>query len=111
MFPNPRFDPGAPERVVEHLLLAARGGAAPGEHSWFTGRIAEVDQVVRWVRSRQPGLHVLTGSAGTGKTAIAGRVVSLSNPAEREQLLAEGRTVGHADPGVRSVAAHVHARG
>ena len=90
-----------------------RPGAArrPGEQSWFTGRTAEVDQVVAWVRSGQPGLHVITGSAGTGKTAIAGRVVSLSNPAERERLLAEGRPIGHADPGERSVAAHVHARG
>ena len=111
MFPNPRYDPGAPEQVVEHLLLAARGGALPGEHSWFTGRAAEVDQVVGWVRSGQPGLHVVTGSAGTGKTAIAGRLVSLSSPAERERLLAEGRAIGHADPGERSVAAHVHARG
>jgi hypothetical protein len=111
MFPNPRYDPGAPERVVEHLLLAARGGATQGEHSWFTGRTAEVGQVVGWVRSGRPGLHVITGSAGTGKTAIAGRVVSLSNPAERERLLAEGRPLGHADPEVRSVAAHVHARG
>ena len=67
--------------------------------------------MVAWVRSGQPGLHVITGSAGTGKTAIAGRVVSLSNPAERERLLAEGRPLGHADPGERSVAAHVHARG
>ena len=98
MFPNPRYDPGAPERVVEHLLLAARGGAGPDEQSWFTGRAAEVDQVVGWVRSGQPGLHVITGSAGTGKTAIAGRVVSLSNPAERGRLLAEGRAVTHADP-------------
>jgi len=111
MFPNPLYDPGAPERVVEHLLLAARGGAAAGEHSWFTGRAAEVDQVVGWMRSGRPGLHVITGSAGTGKTAVAGRVVSLSNPAERERLLAESRALGHADPGERSVAAHVHARG
>ena len=111
MFRNPRYDPGAPERVVEHLLLAARGGAAPGERSWFTGRAAEVGQVVGWVRSGRPGLHVITGSAGTGKTAIAGRVVSLSNPAERERLLAEGHVLGHADPGERSVAAHMHARG
>jgi hypothetical protein len=98
MFPNPRYDPGAPERVVEHLLLAARGGAGPDEHSWFTGRTAEVDQVVTWVRSGQPSLHVITGSAGTGKTAIAGRVVSLSNPAERGRLLAEGQAFDHADP-------------
>jgi tetratricopeptide (TPR) repeat protein len=110
MFPNPRYDPGAPERVVEHLLLAARGGALPGEHSWFTGRTAEVDQVVAWVQSGQPGLHVVSGSAGTGKTAIAGRVVSLSDLAERERLLAEDPVIGHADPGERSVAAHVHAR-
>ena len=54
---------------------------------------------------------MITGSAGTGKTAIAGRVVSLSNPAERERLLARARPLGHADPGERSVAAHVHARG
>ena len=111
MFPNPRYDPGAPEQVVEHLLLAARGGAGPGEHSWFTGRATEVDLVVGWMRSGEPGLHVITGSAGTGKTAIAGRVVSLSNPAERARLLAEGRMLGHSDPGERSVGAHVHARG
>ena len=111
MFPNPRYDPGAPEQVVEHLLQAARGGAGPDERSWFTGRTTEVDQVVAWVRSGRPGIHVVTGSAGTGKTAIAGRVVSLSNPAERDRLLAEGQALGHADPGERSVAAHVHARG
>ena len=87
MFPNPLYDPAAPERVVEHLLLAARGGASQDERSWFTGRTVEVDLVVAWVRSRQPGVHVITGSAGTGKIAIAGRVVSLSNPAERARLL------------------------
>ena len=54
---------------------------------------------------------MVTGSAGTGKTAIVGRVVSLSNPAERGRLLAEGKPLGHADPQERSVDAHVHARG
>ena len=111
MFPNPLYDAGAPEGVVEHLLLAARGGARADERSWFTGRAAEVGRVVGWVRSGRPGLHVVTGSAGTGKTAIVGRVVSLSNPAERERLVGEGRPLGHADPGEGSVTAHVHARG
>ena len=111
MFPNPLYDPGAPEQVVEHLLLAARGGASDDEHSWFTGRTVEVDQVVAWVRSGQPGLHVITGSAGTGKTAIAGRVVSLSNREERERLLAEGHAAGARRPGRAIGAAHVHARG
>ncbi|WP_328995989.1 tetratricopeptide repeat protein [Kribbella sp. NBC_01245] len=110
MFPNPLFDPGAPEVVVEHLLLAARGAAIAEDHSWFTGRRAEVDTVVGWVTSGQPGVRVVTGSAGTGKSAIAGRVVSVANPQERRRLAAQGDW-GHADPGERSVAAHVHARG
>jgi hypothetical protein len=54
---------------------------------------------------------VITGSAGPGKSAIAGRLVSLSNPQERERLLADGSRWEHQDPGQRSVKTHVHARG
>ncbi|MFI6232809.1 tetratricopeptide repeat protein, partial [Micromonospora sp. NPDC050784] len=111
MFPNPLFDPGAPEQVVEHLLRAARGGARDDERSWFTGRTTEVNQVVAWVRAGKPGVYVVTGSAGTGKSAITGRVVSLSNPHERARLLTEGRPWEHDDPGERSIHAHIHARG
>ncbi|MEV5310351.1 tetratricopeptide repeat protein [Streptomyces sp. NPDC052610] len=111
MFANPLYRPGAPEQVVEHLLRAARSGAPLNEQTWFTGRTAEVNQVVAWVRDRQPGLYVVTGSAGTGKSAIVGRVVSLSNPDERGRLLADGHTWSHELPEERSVSAHVHARG
>ncbi|WP_329034449.1 tetratricopeptide repeat protein [Streptomyces sp. NBC_01725] len=111
MFPNPLYQPGAPEQVVEHLLRAARGGTSANERSWFTGRTDQVNRVVGWVEERRPGLHVVTGSAGTGKSAIVGQVVSLSNPAERSRLVADGRTWHHALPRVRSVDAHVHARG
>ncbi|MDN0194421.1 tetratricopeptide repeat protein [Streptomyces sp. S.PNR 29] len=111
MFPNPLYRPGAPEQVVEHLLRAARSGAPLEAPSWFTGRTAEVNTVVGWVRRRQPGLYVVTGSAGTGKSAILGRVVSLSNPEERERLLADGHPWSHELPEERSVSAHVHARG
>ncbi|MDX3702281.1 tetratricopeptide repeat protein, partial [Streptomyces europaeiscabiei] len=111
MVPNPLYRPGAPEQVVEHLLLAARGGASVDERSWFTGRTGQVNQVVGWVHGRRPGLHVVTGSAGTGKSAIVGRVVSLSNPEERRRLLDEGRASSHVLPRERSVHAHVHARG
>jgi tetratricopeptide (TPR) repeat protein len=111
MFPNPLFSANAPEQVVEHLLQAARSGAPLDQRSWFTGRTQEVNQVAGWVRARQPGIYVITGSAGTGKSAIAGRVVSLSNPAERERLLRDGHGWAHADPGKESVHAHLHARG
>src|SRR5262249_7598677 len=89
---------------------AARSGAPLDEPSWFTGRTVEVDRVVGWVRARRPGMYVVTGSAGTGKSAIAGRVVSLSNPAERERLHQDGRRWEHADPGERAVQAEAHAR-
>ncbi|WP_394620617.1 tetratricopeptide repeat protein [Lentzea sp. JNUCC 0626] len=109
--PNPLYDEGAPEEVVEHLLRAARGGG-PGElRSWFTGRTAEVDTVVSWVLAGDPGVRVVKGSAGTGKSAVVGRVVSVSNPHERERLQDAGEVWTHADPGVGSVAAHVHLRG
>ena len=111
VFPNPLYVPGAPEQVVEHLLRAACGGARMDQRSWFTGRTMEVNQVVDWVHRRRTGTYVITGSAGTGKSAIAGRVVSLSNPQERERLLGDDLRWEHQDPGERSVHAHLHARG
>ena len=50
MLPNPLHRADAPEQVVEHLLLAARGGARRDVRSWFTGRTVEVDEVVGWLR-------------------------------------------------------------
>jgi hypothetical protein len=111
MLPNRLWDQGAPEVVVEHLLLAARGGTSAEHRSWFTGREAEVGEVISWVTAGGPGVRVVTGSAGTGKSALVGRVVSLSNPDERRRLLPDGAPGAHADPGERSVAAHMHARG
>ena len=110
MFRNPLYDAGAPEQVVEHLLQAARSGARLDERSWFTGRTEEINQVAGWVRSGRAGIYVISGSAGTGKSAIAGRIVSLSNPDERERLLRDGHQWAHQDLGERSVHAHLHAR-
>ena len=109
MLPNPRFDPQAPARVVEHLLLAARG-IGPGEEGFFfTGRAAPLARIVEWLRAGEPGIMVVTGPPGCGKSAVVGRIVSLSNPAERALLLRHG-PLEHADPGEESVHAHVHAR-
>ncbi|MEU3643766.1 AAA family ATPase [Lentzea sp. NPDC034063] len=107
MLPNPLY---AANTVVKHLLLAARGGDSTTNRSWFTGRTAQVDKVVSWVKSGAAGLRVVTGSPGTGKSAVVGRVVSLSNSAERDRLLSAGPSFRHADPGPESVDAAVHAR-
>ena len=109
-FPNPKYNPDAPDRVVEHLLLAARG-VAPGEEGlYFTGRTAQIAKIVSWLRSSKPGLFVITGPPGSGKSAIAGRIVSLSNPVERSRLVAPG-PLEHDDPKEGSVHAHIYARG
>ena len=110
LLPNPWHDPAAPPRVVEHLLHAARGGEPEDETWYFTGRHAVVARLVSWIGSPQPGLHVVTGPAGCGKSAVLGLVVCLSNPEQRAALLARG-PAGYPDPGKGSVHAHVYARG
>jgi len=110
ILPNPRYIPGTPERIVEHLLLAARG-LDPGEEGfYFTGRVTQLNRIISWMQTGKPGIFVVTGPAGSGKSAIVGRVVSLSNPEERSRLLARA-PLEHADPGEGSVHAHVHAHG
>ena len=108
MLPNPIYKPARPERMDAHLLRAARGGEPDEERSYFTGRVAQINRVVAWMAAAQPGTFVVTGSPGSGKSAIIGRIVSLSDREERARLLAQ-ETLEHDDPGEGSVHAHVHA--
>ena len=109
MFPNPRFDPDASDQVVEHLLLVARGIEAGEEGDYFTGRVAPLSELVRWMEGQQPGLALVTGPAGCGKSALLGRLASLSDSRQRHRILALG-PLEHPDPGEGSVAAQVQAR-
>jgi len=109
MFPNPHFDPDAAEQIVEHLRLAAEGRAPDEDGVYFTGRQAPLAALVDWMHTGKTGVFVLTGPAGCGKSAIAGRLVSLSLPSQRARLLRDGPLTS-ADPGAGSIAAQVHAR-
>ena len=111
LLPNPRHNPAAPPRVVEHLLLAARGGEPEDETWYFTGRHTVIARLVAWMGPGQPGLHVITGPAGCGKSAVLGLVVCLSHPEQRAALLLARGPVGYPDPGKDSVHAHIYARG
>ncbi len=110
MLPNPRYDPLARDVVVEQLLLAARGINANEEGDFFTGRVEPLAELVAWIGRGEVGVALVSGPAGCGKSALLGRVAALSDPQDRKRIL-EGEALAHADPGERSVAAAVAARG
>jgi tetratricopeptide (TPR) repeat protein len=112
ILPNPLFQSNAPERVVEHLLWAARG-ASPNEiGNWFVGRQKQLREIVSWLGGGKPGACVVTGSAGSGKSAVAGRIVSLSTPEERGEIVkVQGAPEPALDPGESSIDVHLQVRG
>ncbi|MER6200505.1 ATP-binding protein [Streptomyces sp. NPDC001586] len=112
MFPNPRVLPGAEAELVEHLVRAARGAERVEEGWFFTGRRRVLAAIVAWLEAGEPGLFLVTGSAGSGKSAVLGRISTLSSERYRADVIAHGALRrGDPDPGVRRVAASVHVRG
>ena len=110
MLPNPRYDPLAPDVVVEQLLLAARGVNANEEGDFFTGRVEPLAELVAWIGRGGVGVALVSGPAGCGKSALLGRIAALSNPRDRQLILERG-ALAHADPGEGSVAAAAAPRG
>ncbi|CAL9601946.1 hypothetical protein SUDANB105_05442 [Streptomyces sp. enrichment culture] len=113
-FPNPKSDPAAPPVLVEHLVLAARGVGHLEEGWFFTGRQRVLGEIVDWMRAAAPGLFLVTGPAGCGKSAVLGRVATLADPAQRRKAEEQGAIRdGDPDPGERSARsfAAVHMRG
>ena len=98
-----------PDQPLEHLLRAARSSA--GEESFFTGRERALARLVAWLARELPGLFVVTGPPGCGKSALVGRIVSLSSSAERARLLRAGAVPAEFDPGEASVHAQLQAHG
>jgi energy-coupling factor transporter ATP-binding protein EcfA2 len=109
MLPNPLHQPEAPERLVEQLLQAARGVAPDEEGDYFTGRVTPLGELVGWIQRGEPGVAVVTGPAGCGKSALLGRLAALSDPDQRRRVLDSG-PLDHADPGEGAVAALAQAR-
>jgi WD40 repeat protein len=120
-FPNPRFRGELPAQDVEtgrrrlaedHFLQASRG-IEVGELGWyFVGRKRLMTELVTWLNTAKHGLVVVTGSAGSGKSAVVGRVATLSDPAlraaaERAEALAGVPEKSLPPKGIVDVAAHL----
>lgn len=80
---------------ARHHYLAKAQGAELGELAWhFVGREEERARVLRWLREEQQGLLVVTGRAGSGKSALLGNVLAYTHPPLREALTG----AGHLEP-------------
>ncbi|MFG2296640.1 AAA family ATPase [Streptomyces sp. NPDC048603] len=112
MFDNPlRRDVREPD-LVEHLVQASRGAARDDEGWFFSGRRRVLGEITSWLSARQPGLFLVTGSAGSGKSAVLGRIATLSDPSHRADIVAHGALAPEdPDPGEGSVDVSLHLRG
>lgn len=76
--------------VDQHLVLSARG-IEVGETGWyFCGREQLLRRVIAYLEDAERGLFAITGSPGTGKSALLGRIATLSVPALRAAAEEEG---------------------
>jgi WD40 repeat protein len=103
------------DRTLSELEPRAQGVLpfSGRQGSYFTGRDRVLREAVAWLTappSREPAMLVVTGMAGSGKSAVLGRLVVLSDPARRQRALRadlDPNTVPPQD----SIDAVVYARG
>ncbi len=120
-FPNRNFVPGlfGQELDVEtltrmrrerstHFDLRARGVEYVGEvGSYFTGRVAALTALARWLSrpSHDRRARIVTGGPGSGKSALLGRLLHLS-----DKSAPDARTPPGTVPPTGCVTTHLHLR-
>lgn len=78
LFRNPLYQPDARSELVEHLIQAASGRSPDETGNFFTGRVPQVEAVAGWLAAKTSGVRLITGPAGSGKSALAGHVAERS---------------------------------
>jgi hypothetical protein len=81
-------DLSADER--SHFLVKAQGAEHGGLSWFFEGREDELAQITGWLHQASSGMLVVTGRAGSGKSALLGTVLVRSLPALRDALSRRG---------------------
>ena len=77
-----------------HFLPKAQGADQfeQGEPAWyFVGREKERASIAGWMRSHEGGMLVVTGPAGSGKSALLGHVLVHATPPLRNLLIRTGQ--------------------
>lgn len=97
-----------------HFLPKA-AGAELGEQAWyFEGRESERDTILRWLASPQHGMLIVTGRAGTGKSALLGHILLHTRP-ELSTVLQHAHQLASLPPGIprpeRPFTSTLHAAG
>ncbi|MFC8826813.1 NACHT and WD repeat domain-containing protein, partial [Streptomyces sp. NPDC057137] len=79
-----------PPDEQRHFIPKATG-AELGELAWyFEGREEERDTILRWLDTGADGMLVVTGTAGSGKSALLGHILLHTRPKLRSILLRTG---------------------
>jgi hypothetical protein len=82
-----KFVADLPTDQRAHFVPKAQG-AEQGELAWyFVGRADERRQIAHWLGSHEGGLLVVTGQAGSGKSALLGNVLVHTTPGLRDLLI------------------------
>ena len=109
IFPNPQFEKNRPSRSAEDVYTTiARPsdlethffpkaiGIDNLETGWhFTGRVDATRAILQWIRRPPPtslsdSLYVLAADGGTGKSALLGRLIALTDKGYRKKAAAQG---------------------
>ena len=115
IFPNPLYGRLRALAALDeaHFLPKARG-IDTDETGWhFTGRVHVLRRIVTWLSAPGNGMFVVTGPPGSGKSAVLGRVVTMSAPHYRRLAKQAGemaRAAAGTVPPEGVIAAAFHAR-
>ena len=96
-FANPRFNPKVPAgwdlelqtTFREHWVPKAMSSETSGQAWYFTGRTTALRDIVAWINApnEKSRVCVVTGNAGSGKSAVLARIVTLADRNYRASAL------------------------